>query len=83
MGFWDTLNPEARIAGEATSPEKKVLRRHVGWVYLFAVQNRPPGNKIATTILKTTMLSICKATSRETLGNKEACEIMIKLIFMK
>lgn len=56
------------MPGEATTQEKIKLSdiMWVGYIYFLkscTVQNRPPGNKIATTILKTTILSKCKAVS--------------------
>lgn len=72
------------MAGETTNQEKKMKLSDIMWVrYIYflkscTVQNRPPGNKIATTILKTTVLS-----KAEKHCSTEASETMIKFIFMK
>lgn len=71
------------IVGETSTQEKTGLRRHawVGYIYFlksFAVQNRPPSNKIVTEILKTTMQSTGKAASFETRCNKESSEMILQ-----
>lgn len=64
------------ILNACDPPHKNIKLSDVIWgeyIYFlksFTVQNRPPGNKIATTILKTTTQSIYKATSWETRCNK-------------
>lgn len=56
---------------------------YVGYIYFlksFTVQNRPPGNKIATNMFRTTAQSRCNAASWETVREREACEAMIELM---
>lgn len=76
------------MPGEATTQEKIKLSdiMWVGYIYFLkscTVQNRPPCNKIATTILKTTMLSKCKAVSRETLQLQKLVKLWKNSVFMK
>lgn len=81
---WDSQGTSSLvIVGETSTQEKKELGRHawVGYIYFlksFAVQNRPPGNKIVTNILKKTMRSTGKAASFKTLCNIEPSEIILE-----